>query len=68
MSYGHCAQCGAKSSLWTPACAFCGTPASGSGVRTGSVADAVFSTRRTARRKRARGGIRAWVARLFSRP
>jgi hypothetical protein len=67
MSSGHCVQCGAKTSLWSPACAFCGAPASGTGMRTRSVADAAFTTRRMLKREPVLGGFRAWVSRLFSR-
>ena len=68
MNPGRCVQCGAKASLWSPACAFCGAPASGTGMRTRSVTDAAFTTRRMAKPKPAPGGFKAWVSRLFSRP
>jgi hypothetical protein len=65
---GHCAGCGARSSLWSPTCAFCGAPASGTGIRTRSVADAAFSTRRVVPPKGVFQGLRAWVSRLLTRP
>ena len=68
MSSGRCAECGAMSSLWSPACAFCGAPASGLSMRTRSVADLAFSDPPTQRRKGVLGGIRKWLSRLFIRP
>jgi len=55
------------SSLWSPACAFCGAPASGLSMRTRSVADLAFSDPPTQRRKGMLGEIREWLSRLFIR-
>lgn len=73
MSSGHCAQCGAMSTLWLPTCVFCGGAVSGSGVRTRSVLDVALSEpakgRRTctSRGVRERAAFRSWWARLFQR-
>lgn len=33
MSSGHCAHCGAMSTIWLPTCVFCGNPLNAEGPR-----------------------------------
>ena len=68
MSHNHCAQCGAMSTLWSPACGFCGSPVSGTGMRTRSVIDVAFSGHPSDRREiKSRAGVRAGIRALWSR-